>query len=360
MAYRVAVLGATGAVGQKVLQVLEERDFPVAELVPFASPRSEGKEVSFRGQQLPCRSLADQTVEGFDLAFGAAGGSVSAEWAPRFADRGAVVIDKTSYWRMHDDVPLVVPEINPDAAERAFSPGGRGIIASPNCSTMAMIVPLYPLHREATIEEIVVSTYQSVSGTGRAAVEELELQTHTLLHGQEPQPPSVYPHQIAFNALPQVETFKDGSSYTTEERKMMDETRKILGLGEEELHITATCVRVPVIRAHSESVRIRARDPLSVERARELLERAPGVVVIDDPERAAYPLANDAAERDEVFVGRLRHDPGRGGERYLNMWVVGDNLRKGAATNAVQIAQLLVERELAGAEERAARGLAAA
>ncbi len=360
MAYRVAVLGATGAVGQKVLQVLEERDFPISELVPFASVRSEGKEVSFRGGQLPCRSLSDDAIEGFDLAFGAAGGSVSAEWAPRFAERGAVVIDKTSYWRMHEEVPLVVPEINPDAAERALRAEGRGIIASPNCSTMAMVVPLCPLHREAVLEEVVVSTYQSVSGTGRAAIEELELQTHTLLHGSQPEPPSVYPHQIAFNAIPQVESFKDGSAYTTEERKMMDETRKILGVGEDELHITATCVRVPVIQAHSESVRIRTREPLSVERARELLRHAPGVVVIDDPEQAGYPLATEAAERDEVFVGRLRHDPGPGGERYLNMWVVGDNLRKGAATNAVQIAQLLHERGLASAEQRAARGVAVA
>lgn len=354
MAYRVAVIGATGAVGQKVLQVLEERNFPIGELVPFASERSEGREVSFRGRQLACRSLSEQTIDGFDLAFGAAGGSVSAEWAPRFAERGAVVIDKTSYWRMHEDVPLVVPEINPDAAERALSSEGRGIIASPNCSTMAMIVPLYPLHREVVLEEIVVSTYQSVSGTGRAAVEELELQTHTLLHGAQPGPPRSYPHQIAFNALPQVESFKDGSDYTTEELKMMNETRKILSLSEDELHVTATCVRVPVIQAHSEAVRIRTRKPLTVERARELLERAPGVVLIDDPERAAYPLATDAAERDEVFVGRLRHDPGPGGERYLNMWTVGDNLRKGAATNAVQIAQLLHERGLAGAEQRAA------
>ena len=360
MAYRVAVLGATGAVGQKVLQVLEERDFPVAELVPFASPRSEGREVSFRGAQLRCHSVSGDAIDGFDLAFFAAGGSVSSEWAPRFAERGAAAIDKSSYWRMNPDVPLVVPEINPDAAQRAFSSEGRGIIASPNCSTMAMIVPLHPLHREAVLEEIVVSTYQSVSGTGRAGVEELELQTHMLLHGTLPQPPKVYPHQIAFNALPHVETFKDGGAYTTEERKMMYETRKIFELGEDQLHITATCVRVPVIQAHSESVRIRTREPLKIERARELLERAPGVVVIDDPAQAAYPLATDAAERDEVFVGRLRHDPGHRGERYLNMWVVGDNLRKGAATNAVQIAQLLHERGLAAAEQRAARGAAVA
>jgi aspartate-semialdehyde dehydrogenase len=353
MPYRVAVLGATGVVGQKLLQVLEERDFPIGELVPFTSQRSAGKEIPFRGAQLTCARLADgAALEGFDLVFGAAGGSVSAEWAPRFAERGAIVIDKTSYWRMDPQVPLVVPEINPDAAEQALGSDGRGIIASPNCSTMAMVTPLHALHDESPLQEIVVSTYQSVSGTGTAAVEELENQTHMLLHGTEPSAPSVYPHQIAFNVLPHVEEFRDDSGYTTEERKMMDETRKILGVSEDELKIVATCARVPVITGHSESVRIRTREPITVERARELLASAPSVVLLDDPADNKYPLAVDATERDEVFVGRLRHDPGPDGERYLNMWVVGDNLRKGAATNAVQIAQLLDDRGLAGAEQR--------
>jgi aspartate-semialdehyde dehydrogenase len=352
------VVGATGAVGQKVLQVLEERSLPVGELVPFASARSEGMPVTFQGEQVDCRGLSDDSIDGFDLAFFAAGGSVSAEWAPRFAHRGAIAIDKSSYWRMDPEVPLVVPEINPEAAEQALSPGGRGIIASPNCSTMAMVMALHPIHRESPIEEIVVSTYQSVSGTGRAAVEELCNQTHALLHGSDPGPPSVYPHQIAFNALPHVETFKDSSGYTTEEHKMMSETRKIFGLDEEQLAITATCVRVPVIRSHSESIRIRTREPISVERVRGALRRAPGVVVVDDPDRNEYPQAIDAADRDEVFVGRLRHDPGPRGAEHLNLWVVGDNLRKGAATNAVQIAQLLHERGLAGAEDRAARDVA--
>jgi aspartate-semialdehyde dehydrogenase len=351
MSYRIGVVGATGAVGQTVLQVLHERAFPVTELVPFASARSEGLPVVLGSQEIACRPLAEDALERFDLVFMAAGGSVSGEWAPRFAERGALVIDKTSYWRMDPDVPLVVPEINPDAAERALD--AKGIISSPNCSTMAMVVALHPIHREVPIEEIVVSTYQSVSGTGRAAVEELEAQSHAILHGMDPGEPSVYPHQIAFNVLPQVETFADASGYTSEERKMMDETRKILGVGPDQLKITATCARVPVIAGHSESIRIRTREPVSVERARQLLADAPSVVLIDDPANAEYPLAIDAAGRDEVLVGRLRHDPGPGGELYLNLWAVGDNLRKGAATNAVQIAELLHKRERASAAQRA-------
>ncbi len=350
--YRAAVVGATGAVGSKVLQVLEERDFPLSELQPFASSRSEGKGVGFKGRDLVCRALSDEAIQGFDLVFMAAGGSVSREWAPRFAEGGALVIDKTSQWRMDPHVPLVVPEINPDAAAEALI--GRGIISSPNCSTMALVMALHPLHEQSALEEIVVSTYQSVSGTGNAAVQELEEQSHALLHRAEPPKPEVYPHQIAFNVLPHVETFKDGDGYTTEERKMMDETRKIFGLGENELRITATCARVPVMVGHSESVRVRTRAPIGVERARELLSRAEGIVVADDPALAHYPTAVEAADRDEVFVGRLRHDPGPDGHRYLNLWVVGDNLRKGAATNAVQIAQLLHAQGLASLEQRAA------
>jgi aspartate-semialdehyde dehydrogenase len=348
--YRAAVIGATGAVGQKVLQVLAERDFPLSELVPFASSRSEGKPIDFKSQTRACRTLSQDAVQGFDLAFMAAGGSVSREWAPQFVDGGALVIDKTSYWRMDPQVPLVVPEINPEASADALL--GRGIVASPNCSTMALVMALYPLHREATVEEVVVSTYQSVSGTGNAAVQELEDQSHALLHESEPQPAAVYPHRIAFNVLPHVESFSGDDGYSTEERKMMDETRKILGLGEHELHIVATCARVPVIAGHSESVRIRTQQPLTLERARELLSQAEGVVLVDDPASDRYPTAVDAADRDEVFVGRLRHDPGPSGERYLNLWVVGDNLRKGAATNAVQIAQLFHEQGFAAAHQR--------
>jgi aspartate-semialdehyde dehydrogenase len=353
--YRVAVVGATGAVGQKVGQVLRERALAIDELVLFASPRSAGQPVTFGGLELVCRSLALDAIDGFDFVFCAAGGSVSREWAPRFAQAGALVIDKSSAWRMDPLVPLVVPEVNPDAVELAL--GARGIISSPNCSTMQLVLALAPIHRDAGIEEIVVSTYQSVSGTGRAAIEELEQQTRALLAGSEPPPARVYPHQIAFNVLPQVESFADDSGYTTEEQKMMDETRKILGLGQDELAITATCARVPVFNCHSESIRIRTRVPLTLERCRALLGQADGVQLVDDPVSASYPLAIDAADKDDVFVGRLRHDPGPRGGHHLNMWVVGDNLRKGAATNAVQIAELLHERGLAGSAQRRARGM---
>ena len=349
--YRVASVGATGAVGQKVLQILQERHFPVGELVPFASERSEGRPIPFRGEEIPCRVLADDALDGFDLVFSSAGGSVSKAWASKFAARGALVIDKTSAFRMAEGVPLVVPEVNPDTVEEAI--GGTGIISSPNCSTMQMVVALNPIHRAVGIEEIIVSTYQSVSGTGASAIAELVDQTHAILHDTEPPAPSVYPHQIAFNVLPQVETFADDSGYTTEERKMMDETRKILGVSAEEMPIVATCARVPVVNCHSESIRIRTREPLSIPRAHELLSSAQSVVVVDNPRGGEYPMGVDAAERDEVFVGRLRHDLGTSDERHLNLWVVGDNLRKGAATNAVQIAELLHERGLASAARRA-------
>ena len=238
---------------------------------------------------------------------------------------------------MDDGVPLVVAEVNPEALG-----GHRGIVANPNCSTMQMVVALKPILDAVGIERIVISTYQSVSGTGQKAVEELLTQAHTLLHGQEPEPASVYPHRIAFNVLPQVEKFKDGDDYTTEERKVMAETRKILG--REDIGISATCVRVPVLVGHSESVNIQTREPLSPEECREVLANAPGVVVVDNPGDGLYPLAIDAAGRDDVLVGRIRRDPSH--ERCLNLWVVGDNLRKGAATNAVQLAEILHERGL--------------
>ena len=275
-----------------------------------------------------------------------AGGAISAEWAPRILEAGAVVIDNTSHWRMHSEVPLVVAEVNPDAVE-----SHRGLIANPNCSTMQMVVALAPIQREVGIERIVVSTYQSVSGTGQSAVNELRRQARAVLDGEEPTA-EVYPHPIAFNVLPQVEAFKDGDAYTTEERKMMAETRKILDVGEDELGISATCVRVPVFVGHSESVNVQTREPLSPERCRELLAGAPGVLVVDSPPDGEYPLASDAAGRDDVLVGRIRSDPSD--ERCLNLWIVGDNLRKGAATNAVQIAELLHERGLVRVPETTA------
>jgi aspartate-semialdehyde dehydrogenase len=337
--YRVGVLGATGAVGSTMLQVLAERGLPAAEVVAFASDRSAGRKLAFDGRELECRPLSGETIQGLDLVLSSAGGEVSAEWAPKLVEAGAVVVDNTSYWRMHAEVPLVVAEVNPEALD-----AHRGIVANPNCSAMQMVVALAPIHRAVGIERIVVSTYQPVSGTGRRAMQELRDQAHAVLHEKEPPAAEVYPHRIGFNVLPQVETFKGGDDYTTEERKMMAETRKILGAGEEELRISATCVRVPVLYGESESVNIQTREPLSPEQCRELLARAPGVVVVDAPAEGVYPLASDAAGRDDVLVGRIRRDPSH--ERCLNLWVVGDNLRKGAATNAVQVAELLHERGL--------------
>ena len=333
------MVGATGAVGSTILEVLTERDFPATEVVAFASERSVGTEVPFGDGSLRCRALDADAIEGLDLVLSSAGGAVSAEWAPRFVEAGATVVDNTSYWRMHDDVPLVVAEVNPEALA-----SHRGIVANPNCSTMQMVVALAPIRRAAGIERVVVSTYQSVSGTGRRAIDELNAQAHAILHDVEPPAPEVYTHPIAFNVLPQVETFRDGDDYTTEERKVMAETRKILGAAEDELRISATCARVPVISGHSQSINVQTREDLEPAAARELLAAAPGIVVVDSPGEGLYPLARDAAGRDDVLVGRIRRDPSH--ERCLNLWVVADNLRKGAATNAVQLAELLVERDL--------------
>jgi aspartate-semialdehyde dehydrogenase len=335
--YRVGVVGATGAVGSTILRVLAERKFPAAEVIPFASERSAGKKVSFDGSEVECRPLTPESIQGLDLALASAGGKISAEWAPELVDAGAVVVDNTSYWRMHDDVPLVVAGVNDDAAE-----GHNGIVANPNCTTMQMVVALAPIHAAVGLERLVVSTYQSVSGTGRQAIEELREQSQAVLKGKEAQA-EVYPHQVAFNILPQVENFNEGDDYTTEERKVMGETRKILGFGEE-VGISATCARVPVITGHSESVNVQTKKDLSPEDCRELLSETPGIVVLDDPGGGIYPLPIAAAGRDEVLVGRIRRDPSH--ERCLNLWVVGDNLRKGAATNAVQVAELLHERDL--------------
>jgi aspartate-semialdehyde dehydrogenase len=332
--YRVAVVGATGQVGTLMLRLLRERAFPAREIVPFASARSVGRELDGIGAVQP---LAEDTIQGFDLALFSAGSSTSGEWAPRFAAAGAVVVDNSSRWRMQEDVPLVVSEVNPEALA-----AHRGIVANPNCSTMQMVVALKPIHDAAGIERLVISTYQAVSGTGRQAVEELLDQSHALLHEREIAPPQAYAHQIAFNALPHAGSFAAGEDHTDEERKLMNETRKILA--DESIRVSATCVRVPVVTGHSETVNVQTRDPLTPERARELLIAAPGVTVLDDPSSALYPLAIDAAGRDDVLVGRIRRDPGH--ERALDLWIVADNLRKGAATNAVQIAEALRERGL--------------
>jgi aspartate-semialdehyde dehydrogenase len=343
---RVAVVGATGAVGSTMLGIMRERGFPAREVVPFASERSTGRTIDYGDANLEVVALAPEAIGGFDVALFSAGGGVSSEWAPRFAETGCVVIDNSSAWRMEPNVPLVVAEVNAAALERH-----EGIVANPNCSTMQMVMALKPILDEAGIERVIVSTYQSTSGTGQRAVEELHDQAKAVLEAEEIES-SVYPHQIAFNILPQVEKFKDGDDYTTEERKMMAETRKILG--DEAIAVSATCVRVPVYNAHSESVNVQTREPLSPERCREVLGAFPGVVVVDEPAAGRYPMPIDAAGRDDVLVGRIRRDPTH--ERCLNMWVVSDNLRKGAATNAVQLAELLLERGLVGARARALAG----
>jgi aspartate-semialdehyde dehydrogenase len=331
---RVAVVGATGAVGTVMLAKLRERGFPADEVVPFASERSAGRELPDGSVVQP---LTPETIRGFDLALFSAGGGVSGEWAPQFVSAGAVVIDNSSRWRRDPEVPLVVAEVNPDALDVH-----KGLIANPNCSTMQLVVALKPIHDAVGIERLIVSTYQSVSGTGVKAVRELEDQTHALLHGMEPPPPDVYPHPIAFNVLGGAGNFAAGDDHTDEERKMMFETRKILG--DESIPVAVTCARVPVRYSHSESVLLQTRDDLSVDEARELLAAMPGLELVDDPARHAYPTAVSAAGRDEVFVGRLRRDPTH--PRGLQMWVVSDNLLKGAATNAVQIAEVLVARGL--------------
>jgi aspartate-semialdehyde dehydrogenase len=335
MSYRVAAVGATGAVGTVMLAKFRERAFPASEIVPFASERSAGRELDGAIVQ----PLNDETIQGFDLAIFSAGAGTSGEWAPRFVDAGAVVVDNSSKWRRDPEIPLVVAEVNPEALE-----DHHGLIANPNCSTMQLMVALKPIYDAAGIERLIVSTYQSVSGTGVKAVDELEAQTHAVLHGQEPPAPAVYPQPIAFNVLGGAGNFAEGDDHTDEERKMMFETRKILG--DESLAVNVTCARVPVINCHSESVTVQTREPLGVDEARELLAAMPGLTMVDP-----YPTALSSAGRDDVFVGRLRRDPSH--ERGLCMWVVSDNLLKGAATNAIQIAEVLHERNLVRVPTRA-------
>ncbi|WP_225071770.1 aspartate-semialdehyde dehydrogenase [Desulfuromonas sp. CSMB_57] len=335
--FNVAVVGATGAVGNQMLEVLEERNFPVKEVRLLASSRSEGKFLEFRGEQLPVQVLGKDSFKGIDIALFSAGGSRSEEFCPIAAAAGAVCVDNSSAWRMDPEVPLVVPEVNPHDVALYRN---KGIIANPNCSTIQMVVALKPLHDFATIRRIVVSTYQAVSGTGTHAIDELRIQCGELLNGR-PAESKVYPHQIAFNCLPHIDVFLP-NGYTKEEMKMVNETRKILG--DEKIRVTATTVRVPVFYSHSEAVNIETERKLTAAKARELLTAAPGVLVVDDVANAVYPMAVEAAGQDLTFVGRIREDESI--ENGLNLWVVADNLRKGAATNAVQIAELLVEKYL--------------
>ncbi len=330
----VAVVGATGAVGNMMVEVLQERNFPVNELKLLASERSAGTTMLFHGKAHKVEVLTPESFDGVDVALFSAGGSVSLEYAPIAAERGAVVVDNSSAFRMEPDVPLVVPEVNP---QRIADYRNRGIIANPNCSTIQMVVALKPIYDAAGIERVVVSTYQAVSGTGKRAIQELQDQAISIFNFK-PIKSEVYPHQIAFNCLPHIDVFLE-NGYTKEEMKMVNETKKILE--DPSIRVTATTVRVPVFYGHSESVNVETKKKISVEEVRDLLSRAPGVVVVDDPENNLYPLAIDAAGKDETFVGRIREDESI--EKGINLWVVADNIRKGAATNAVQIAEILVK-----------------
>jgi aspartate-semialdehyde dehydrogenase len=331
--YNVAVVGATGAVGEQMREVLEERQFPVGELRLLASERSAGQFLPFQGRQIRVQVLDDDSFEGIDIGLFSAGGSVSAKFAPGAVAAGAVVVDNTSVFRMEPDIPLVVPEVN---SKEIGKYKNRGIIANPNCSTIQMVVALKPIHDAARIKRVVVSTYQSVSGAGRAAMEELSQQVAALFNGREILKEK-FPHQIAFNCIPHIDGFLE-NGYTKEEWKMIQETRKILG--EPDLPVTATTVRVPVFLCHSESLNVETRVKLSAAEAKQILREAPGIVVADEPENNIYPMAIEAAGRDAIYVGRVRSDESVANG--LNLWVVADNLRKGAALNAVQIAEILI------------------
>ena len=333
---RVAIVGATGLVGQTFIKVLEERKFPMESLTLMASARSVGKRLAAFGEKHEVIEATPDAFEGIDIALFSAGGGTSKQLAPEAAKRGVVVVDNSSAWRMDPAVPLVVPEVNPDDALT-----NNGIVANPNCSTIQMVVALWPLHRENPIKRIIVDTYQSASGAGAHALEEMIEQSRSVLNGAEAQP-SAFPHQIAFNALPQIDIF-DEDDYTKEEIKMVRETQKIMHAPE--IAVSATCVRIPVAYAHSEAVHVEFTNPITPSVAREILKNAPGVVVTDNPATQSYPMAIDAQGRDEVFVGRLRRDTAL--DNGLSMWVVSDNIRKGAATNTIQIAELLTSSALA-------------
>ena len=336
-AYNVAVVGATGAVGNEMIEMLEQRKFPVGNLVLLASERSAGTSLSYKGHDVTVQVLKENSFKGIDIGLFSAGGSVSQKFAPIAAASGCVVVDNTSAFRMDRDVPLVVPEVNAHAIADYKK---RGIIANPNCSTIQMVVVLKPLHDAAKIKRVVVSTYQAVSGTGKRAIAELESQV-TAIYAAREVTHSVYPHQIAFNCLPHIDVFLE-NGYTKEEIKMANETVKIME--DPSIKVTATTVRVPVFYGHSESVNVEFERELAPDKARKILSKAPGVVVVDDPKKNLYPMAIYAAGKDETFVGRIRKDESIACG--LNMWIVADNIRKGAALNAVQIAEILAEKYL--------------
>ena len=332
--YRVAIAGATGLVGQEFIKVLEQRNFPMTSIRLLASDRSAGKKLFVTHQEIEVKETVPESFKGIDIALFSAGTETSRHFSPIAAQSGAVVIDNSSAFRMHPEVPLVVPEVNPEDIKRH-----KGIIANPNCSTIQMVVALYPLHKVNPIKRIVVDTYQAVSGTGSAAIEELTTQAKQVLKGQSTIP-HVYPHQIAFNVLPEIDVFLD-NGYTKEEWKLVEETRKIMHA--DDIAISATCVRVPVFTGHSEAIHVEFSRPMSPDEARRILAQAPGVKLLDDPTISLYPQPWSAAGNDEVFVGRIRRDASH--SNGLTMWVVTDNLRKGAALNAVQIAEEMIKRE---------------
>jgi aspartate-semialdehyde dehydrogenase len=333
--YRVAILGATGAVGTELLELLESRNFPVAELKLLASERSVGRKLRFKGEDIAIEAVSDRTLENIDIVLASAGGSTSKTWGPVAVQKGAVVIDNSSAFRMHPEVPLVVPEVNPLAAANH-----QGIIANPNCTTILMTVAIYPLHQISPIQRIVVSTYQSASGAGAKAMSEVQSQASAILQGQEPVA-EVLPYPLAFNLFPHNSPLNN-LGYCEEEMKMVNETRKIIN--DPDIRITATCVRVPVLRAHSEAINLEFAQPFSPDKAREILSRSPGVKLIEDWQNNHFPMPIEATGKDEVLVGRIRQDISH--PCGLDMWLCGDQIRKGAALNAVQIAELLVKKNL--------------
>lgn len=333
-AYSVAIMGATGAVGTELLELLEERDFPIRELTLLASSRSAGRELMFRGQSVKVKAISDEDFTDVDLVLASAGGSVSKEWAPKATAAGAVVVDNSSAFRMDPSVPLVVPEVNPEAAL-----GHKGIIANPNCTTILMAVALWPLHQWQPIERIVVATYQSASGAGARAMEEVKQQAQAILQGKEPST-EAFPYPLAFNLFPHNSPLNE-QGYCQEEMKMVNETRKIFGVSD--LRVSATCVRVPVLRAHSEAINVEFKQPFDVAKALELLQAAPGVKVVEDWQANYFPMPMEASGQDDVLVGRVRRDLSHASS--LELWLSGDQIRKGAALNAVQIAELLVSKQ---------------
>jgi aspartate-semialdehyde dehydrogenase len=333
---KVAVVGATGLVGTKMLQILAERNFPVTELIPVASEKSVGKEVEYKGKKYKVASMTDAIAAKPAVALFSAGGSTSLEWAPKFAEAGITVIDNSSAWRMDPTKKLVVPEVNADVLTK-----NDKIIANPNCSTIQMVVALSPLHKKYTIKRIVVSTYQSVTGTGKKAVDQLMGERNKSIRGSNGEYPMAYKYPIDLNVIPQIDVFLD-NGYTKEEMKMVNETRKIIG--DDSIRVTSTTVRIPVMGGHSESVNVEFASDFELGNVVKLLTQTPGVIVVDDPGTQQYPMPMDAHEKDEVFVGRLRRDESQ--PNTLNMWIVSDNLRKGAATNAVQIAEYLMSKGL--------------